>query len=129
VQAAAAAPASAKYQYQVYFDFDKSNLTPEAHQIVASAAAQLQSDPALRVTLVGKADRSGTDPYNMRLSERRAETVRAELAKDGVAANHIAVRWVGEREPPVPTSDGVREARNRVVEVLEIGVNQEMSQR
>ncbi len=130
VQAAVVQPAAAaKYQYQVYFDFDKSNLTPEAHQVVASAAGQLRNDPGLRVTLVGKADRAGTDPYNMRLSERRAETVRAELAKDGVAANHIVVRWVGEREPPVPTPDGVREPRNRVVEVLEIGVNQEMSQR
>jgi len=129
MQAAVVQPAGAKYQYQVYFDFDKYNLTPEAHQVVASAAGQLRNDPALRVSLVGKADRAGTDSYNMGLSERRAETVRAELAKDGVAANHIAVRWVGEREPPVPTPNGVREPRNRVVEVLEIGVNQEMSQR
>jgi OOP family OmpA-OmpF porin len=128
VQAAAVQP-STKYQYQVYFDFDKYNLTPEAHLVVASVADRLRSDPALRLALVGKADRSGTDPYNMRLSERRAETVRAELAKDGVAANHIVVRWVGEREPPVPTPDGVREARNRVVDVMAGGDNQEMSQR
>jgi OOP family OmpA-OmpF porin len=128
-QAAVVQPASTKYQYQVYFDFDKFYLTPEAHKIVASVADRLRSDPALRLALVGKADRAGTDAYNMRLSERRADTVRAELTKDGVAANHIAVSWDGERNPPVPTPDGVRDARNRVVEVMAAGGNQEMSQR
>jgi OOP family OmpA-OmpF porin len=127
--AATAEAPTAKYQYQVYFDFDKFSLTSEAHQVVTSVAERLRSDPGLRIALVGKADRAGTDPYNMRLSERRAATVRAELVMDGVAANHIVARWVGEREPPVPTPDGVREARNRVVEVALSDPNQEVSQR
>ncbi len=128
-QAAVAQPASAEYRYQVYFDFDKSYLTPAAHQVVTSVAERLRSDPGLSVALVGKADRAGTDPYNMRLSERRADTVSAELATDGVPANRIVVRWVGEREPPVPTPNGVREPLNRVVEVTTLGPNQETSQR
>ena len=102
-------------QYNVYFNFDKYNLTPEAQQIVESVAGAVQRDDSARIDLVGKADRVGTDAYNMKLSERRANTVRDALAADGVSADRIGVRWVGEREPPVPTADGVYEPRNRVV--------------
>src|SRR5262249_33722732 len=101
--------------YNVYFNFDKYNLTPEAQQIVESVAGAVQRDDSARIDLVGKADRVGTDAYNMKLSERRANTVRDALAADGVSADRIGVRWVGERDPPVPTADGVYEPRNRVV--------------
>jgi OOP family OmpA-OmpF porin len=103
--------------YNVFFDFDKSNLSPEARQVVDAAANAVRSDGALRIALVGKADRAGTDPYNMSLSHRRADSVRDALLADGVKPDRIDDRWVGKREPPVPTADGVREPRNRVVEV------------
>jgi outer membrane protein OmpA-like peptidoglycan-associated protein len=67
--------------------------------------------------LVGKADLSGTDAYNLALSKRRADTVRSALVAGGVSADRIEEQWVGMREPPVPTAAGVREPRNRVVEV------------
>jgi OmpA-OmpF porin, OOP family len=67
--------------------------------------------------LIGKADRAGTDKYNLGLSERRADRVRAALIQDGVPTKRITTRWVGDREPPVPTPPGVREPRNRVVEL------------
>jgi OmpA-OmpF porin, OOP family len=104
-------------EYNVYFEFNKSNLTPEARQIVDNVAGTAQRDSAASIELVGKADRSGTDPYNMKLSERRADTVRDALVADGLSADRIGVNWVGEREPPVPTADGVREPRNRVVTI------------
>jgi OmpA-OmpF porin, OOP family len=109
--------ASVPLEYNVYFEFNRSNLTPEARQIVDNVAGTAQRDSAAKINLVGKADRSGTDPYNMKLSERRAETVRDALAGDGIPADRIDVNWVGEREPPVPTADGVREPRNRVVTI------------
>jgi len=111
------AGATAPHEYNVYFDFNKSTLTPEARQIVDGVAAAAQRDDTARIDLVGKADRVGGDAYNMSLSERRADTVRDTLVADGVAADRIGVKWVGEREPPVPTADGVREPRNRVVTV------------
>jgi OmpA-OmpF porin, OOP family len=109
--------ASVPLEYNVYFEFNKSNLTPEARQIVDNVAGTTQRDIAAKINLVGKADRSGTDPYNMKLSERRADTVRDALVADGISADRIDVNWVGEREPPVPTADGVREPRNRVVTI------------
>ena len=103
--------------YNVFFEFDKSSLTPEGRRVVDAAADALRSDAGLRIALVGKADLSGTDPYNLALSERRADTVRSVLLTRGITSDRVDERWVGEREPPVPTADGIREPRNRVVEV------------
>jgi outer membrane protein OmpA-like peptidoglycan-associated protein len=111
------ATASRQDGYNVYFAFDKSTLTPKGQEVVTSAVRATQGDQTTRIALVGKADLSGTDPYNMALSERRADTVRAAMVSGGVPSSRIDVRWVGEREPPVPTSAGAREPLDRVVEV------------
>jgi OOP family OmpA-OmpF porin len=101
----------------VYFEFNRSTLSPAAVQIVQQVALAAKNEPDAHVMLIGKADLAGTDAYNMGLSHRRADAVRAELDKDGIANTRIDERWVGEREPPVPTPNGVREPRNRVVEI------------
>lgn len=116
--AAPAAAAPGGREYRVYFEFDKADLLPEAQQILTQVAGRVKQDEKLRIELVGKADRAGGDKYNMTLSHRRAEAVRDALIGDGVAAGRITTRWVGEREPPVPTSPGVREPRNRLVEIV-----------
>jgi OOP family OmpA-OmpF porin len=113
---AAVAPAEA-HQYNVYFEFDRSNLTPEGRQVVDTVAEAAKGDSNVHIRLVGKADLTGTDPYNMALSHRRADTVRAELTREGVDASRVEENWDGFRNPPVPTAKGVREPRNRVVEV------------
>jgi len=105
-------------EFRVYFEFDRAVLLPEAQEILRQVADRTKQDPKLTVTLVGKADRAGSDRYNIELSHRRADAVRAELLSDGVAAGAINETWVGERAPPVPTPDGVREPRNRVVEIM-----------
>jgi len=112
---AAAVPVT--HQYNVYFEFDRSNLTPEGRQVVDTVAQAAKGEPNAQIRLVGKADLSGTDPYNMALSQRRADTVRARLRADGIDQRRVDESWVGERQPPVPTAQGVREPRNRVVEV------------
>jgi peptidoglycan-associated lipoprotein len=106
---------SAERENRVFFDWDKATLTPGGRQVVDAIAKAANADPTAQVALVGKADLSGTEAYNLRLSQRRADTVRNQLVAEGVAANRIETRWVGDREPPVPTARGVREARNRVV--------------
>lgn len=113
----AAAPEAPTSEYRVYFEFDRAELTGEARQIVLQIATQVRNNPSLRVVLVGKADRAGSDSYNMALSKRRADVVKNELARASVPASRIDEHWVGEREPPVPTPPGVREPRNRVVEI------------
>jgi OmpA-OmpF porin, OOP family len=111
--------AATSREFRVYFDFDQAQLGPGAQQILQQIAQQAKQDPNLHVVLVGKADRTGTDAYNLALSQRRADAVRQILVENGVPAANIDARWVGEREPPVPTAAGVREPRNRVVEIAQ----------
>ena len=105
-------------RYLVFFEFDHADLTPEGRQVVQQAATAAKTNNVVRIEATGHADRAGSDAYNMRLSQRRADTVKAELIRDGVRASDIVVFAKGEREPRVPTPDGVREPQNRRVEIV-----------
>ena len=109
--------ASATREHNVFFDWDRAKLTSGGSAIVDQVASELRQDPNAQIALVGKADRSGSEAHNMGLSQRRAERVRDRLVAAGIPAERIETRWVGEHEPPVPTANGVREPRNRVVEL------------
>ena len=104
--------------YVVYFDFDKSNVKPEAAQILDRAIADAKAGGTPSISVTGHADRSGSEDYNLALSLRRADAVREYLIKGGVTAEQITVSGRGEAEPAVPTADGVKEPRNRRVEVI-----------
>jgi outer membrane protein OmpA-like peptidoglycan-associated protein len=112
---AAPAPVAAPQpkNYLVFFDFDRSDLTSDGQQVVATAAKDAIDGKAVSLDVVGHADRSGTDEYNLGLSERRANTVKGELVRLGVPESAIQISWKGESEPLVATEDGVREAQNR----------------
>jgi outer membrane protein OmpA-like peptidoglycan-associated protein len=102
----------------VFFDFDRSNLTPQAQATIREAAAASKTGGVQRVNVTGHADKSGADQYNMALSLRRANTVKDELVRNGVPANQIVVVGRGESQPLVPTADGVKEPQNRRVEIV-----------
>ncbi len=118
--APAAAPATAPmvHQFVVFFDFNKSTITPEARQIIEQAAAAAKSQGAASINLTGHTDTVGTEAYNMKLSIRRAEAVKKVLVELGVAAKEIGVVGKGKTELLVPTADGVREPKNRRVEIV-----------
>jgi len=104
--------------FLVFFDFDKSTLTPRALDIVKEAAAVAKSGQNARVTCTGHTDTAGPANYNMALSLRRANTVKNALVKEGVAPASISVVGRGETALLVPTKDGVREPQNRRVEIV-----------
>ncbi len=106
-----------KQDFIVFFEFDKSTLTPEGQQVVNAAAAAYKKGGSAKMAVAGYTDRAGTPTYNMKLSQRRAETVHAALVKLGVPDSQIGVSWHGEENPRVPTPDGVREPQNRRVEI------------
>ena len=101
----------------VFFDWDKSDITPEAAAILDNAAAAYAQTGSAQVMLAGHADRSGSASYNVGLSQRRADAVRAYLAGRGVADGAISTSAFGEERPLVQTEDGVREPQNRRVEI------------
>jgi iron complex outermembrane receptor protein len=115
--AAAVAPAAPK-SYLVFFDFNKSDLTGQATQIVDQAASNAGPAHVTRLTVTGHTDTVGSDAYNMRLSRRRAESVAARLEKDGVPSSEIEIVAKGKRDLLVPTADGVKEPQNRRVQIV-----------
>jgi OmpA-OmpF porin, OOP family len=104
--------------YLVFFDWDKATLTDRARQIIREAADNSTKVQYTRLEVNGYTDTSGTPKYNMGLSIRRANAVKAELIKDGVPASAITTQGFGETHLLVPTGPGVREPQNRRVEII-----------
>lgn len=102
--------------YTVFFDWDKSDINDIAQLVIDAIVADWR-DAADALHLVGHADRSGSVPYNQKLSERRVGSVSGALEAQGIAPERISGYGVGETDPLVPTPDGVREPRNRRVVV------------
>jgi OmpA-OmpF porin, OOP family len=103
--------------YIVFFDWDKSNLLPAATSVLDNAASQYANCGNARVMLAGHADKSGSDKYNVGLSQRRNAAVRGYLGTKGISDGAISTEAFGESAPLVQTADGVREPQNRRVEV------------
>ncbi len=104
--------------YLVFFDWDRADLTDRARQIITEAAQASTHVQYTRIEVQGNADRSGTPAYNQRLSLRRAQTVAAELVRDGVPRTAIDIQAFGDTRPLVPTAPGVREPQNRRVAII-----------
>ena len=112
--AAAVAPPS----YMVFFDWDRSNLSAQALNTIQQAASTFKTRSSARITATGHTDTSGSEQYNMALSLRRANSVKAALVKEGVPAAAISVIGRGEQGLLVQTGDNVREPQNRRVEIV-----------
>lgn len=115
---AKAAVAPVPQTFQVFFDFDKSELTSEAKRIITAAAQEYQTGKYVRIVVTGHTDTKGTTKYNKGLSDRRAAAVKAEFAKLGVDANVVTTLGAGKNGLLVPTNDQVREAQNRRAEIV-----------
>lgn len=94
-----------------------TQLTTESLAVIAQLKAALASWPAPQLTVVGHTDRAGTAQSNDVLSLKRAQTVGEQLIALGISANSLETAGRGEREPLVPTEDGVANAANRRVEI------------
>jgi len=104
----------------VFFDFNKSDLTSEATQVIAQASTTAKESGAVRVLVTGHTDTVGSASYNQTLSERRAASVKARLVADGLAEDSIATIGKGFDDPLVKTGPNVREPQNRRA-VIDLG--------
>ena len=104
--------------FMLFFGNDHANVTPESEAVVQEAARVARAHPSARITVAGNADTWGDGAYNRALSRRRAEAVRDALIRDGVNQASIAVEGHGEDVLLVSTKDGVREPKNRRVEII-----------
>ena len=109
------------------FDFNKDTLTAQGKQVVDSVASQLKSTGAKDVKVAGYTDRLGSDAYNLNLSQRRADRVKARLIEDGVNTQITAVGY--GKNPQVKACDGIPHGKalkdclhpNRRVEITASG--------
>jgi outer membrane protein OmpA-like peptidoglycan-associated protein/opacity protein-like surface antigen len=103
----------------VNFAFDESVLTPESQEVLNRVAlALLESQWSnVRFEVAGHTSSIGTTEYNMALSERRAEAVRAYLVSRGVTGGRMTARGYGETQPVFPNDSEGRAWQNRRVEL------------
>lgn len=104
--------------YLVFFAWDQADLSPVARSVLDQVLADHGRARAGQVVVVGHADRSGADAYNLGLSEERARAVAEVLVERGVPERSLRLEWYGEARPRVSTPDGVREPQNRRVEIV-----------
>ncbi|HEX4861476.1 MAG TPA: OmpA family protein [Rhizomicrobium sp.] len=113
-------PPPAVKTFIVFFDFDKSELTDQSRQVVASAASEAKRTGMVKILVTGHTDTTGSATYNQALSEHRASAVKTQLVGDGIAEGDIATIGKGFTEPLVATGPGVREPQNRRA-VIDLG--------
>jgi len=104
-------------KFLLFYESGDILLTAESKKLFEQVKAELQHYPAGEVVLIAHTDRVGSEKSNDKLSLRRAEAVKVLLVLIGIPESIIQVSGRGEREPLVPTQDGVAEAQNRRVEI------------
>jgi outer membrane protein OmpA-like peptidoglycan-associated protein len=102
----------------VLFETGKFELRPEARERLAKVSGILLAYPSLKVAIEGHTDAVGTDDYNQRLSEQRAEAVRDYFVGQGVAAGTVTARGLGKNQPIASNDTPDGRQRNRRVELV-----------
>jgi len=88
----------------VYFQFDRSDITDDGIRSLDQKVDALQRNPSVRVRIEGNADDSGSDEYNLALSQKRAAIVTRYLTDRGIDASRLKVVAFGEERPACTTS-------------------------
>ena len=99
-----------------FFDFDRYNVKPEFAPVLDEVVDVLNQNPGLKIEIQGHTDSIGTEQYNQRLSERRANSVKAYLVSKGIAPERMVTVGFGESRPALPNDTPEARAKNRRVE-------------
>jgi len=105
----------------VLFDFGKYDLRPEAPEKLAKLSGIILAHPGLELDVEGHTDNVGNDELNQRLSEKRAEAVRAYLIQQGLTEASVTASGFGETAPVADNLTAEGRQRNRRVEILVSG--------
>jgi OOP family OmpA-OmpF porin len=100
----------------VNFEFNSAKLTPESYPILFDAAKTLLSNPELKVEIQGYTDNIGSEQYNKKLSQMRAEAVMKYLIAKGVSADRLTAVGYGESNPIADNKTAEGRAANRRIE-------------
>ena len=104
----------------VNFNTGKSEITPASYRHLDEVAVILAKNPSLKVEIQGHTDNRGAADYNMMLSDKRANAVRAYLVKHGISADRLSAVGYGLTRPAVSNDTPEGRAQNRRVELKPI---------
>jgi len=83
----------------INFDFDKSNIKPQSAAVLDEAVRMMKERPNMNIMIEGHTDSKGTDAYNQKLSERRAQAVFNYFVAKGISASRMQTIGYGETRP------------------------------
>ncbi|STR18761.1 Outer membrane protein II [Janthinobacterium lividum] len=124
----APAPVSEKVSFasEALFDFDQSALKPQGKAALDQLLGQLTGMDLEVIVTVGHTDAVGPDTYNQKLSQRRAEAVKAYLVAQGVETSRVYTEGKGETQPVADNTSAAGRAKNRRVTVEVVGTKKVM---
>jgi OmpA-OmpF porin, OOP family len=102
----------------VHFRFDSAALTSEAKSILDRSLSAIKSNPSKNISVEGHTDSTGSDSYNLDLSQRRAQSVVDYLVTQGVSGARLNARGFGESNPVTANDSASSRAQNRRVEII-----------
>ncbi|MEZ2739538.1 outer membrane protein OmpA [Comamonas jiangduensis] len=119
--APAATASKVTFAADAFFDFDKSVLKPEGKAKLDDLASKVQGINLEVIVAVGHTDSVGSDAYNQKLSERRAQAVKAYLESKGIDKSRVYTEGKGEKQPVADNKTKEGRAQNRRVEIEVVG--------
>ena len=119
--APAATASKVTFAADAFFDFDKSVLKPEGKAKLDDLASKVQGINLEVIVAVGHTDSVGSDAYNQKLSERRAQAVKAYLESKGIDKSRVYTEGKGEKQPVADNKTKEGRAKNRRVEIEVVG--------
>ncbi|NWF66684.1 MAG: OmpA family protein [Campylobacterales bacterium] len=104
------------YNFYVNFDFDKADIKAQYYPKVKEFAEIMKNNPALKATIEGHTDAQGSDAYNQKLSQKRADSVMNALIKEGIAKDRLKAVGYGKTKPVADNATSEGRYQNRRVE-------------
>jgi outer membrane protein OmpA-like peptidoglycan-associated protein len=105
----------------VLFDFNKYTLRPAAREKLAKISGIILSHPGLRLEVDGYTDSIGSESYNQKLSEERADGVRTYLTGQGISSDIVVAKGFGKENPVASNDNAAGRQKNRRVEMVVSG--------
>ena len=94
----------------IFYEFDRADLTPESTVALDELIQLLNDNPSVAIELAAHCDYKGNDDYNLRLSQRRAESVVRYLIKGGIEPERLTPKGYGEQQPKTVTKFTLKSA-------------------